>query len=813
MKKYLFGALCASAFLASCSNDELELNPAVTPGEGEKIEVLLGATYPEYVDETNTRMTLVGNEWAWINGDMLGGCMINASNAVVSNYPFTLTDTLAGPTKNVTFKTNTAVYAGNYVFYHQYNTDLISGTDITVNFPILQVIDPENPTAHVAKQNMWVSPKITLGGIKYGENNKTAIKFVGMNAVLKLNITNSSDYDKVVINKVVVNGTNEAFYSKGTLDVADATIGSALTASAQDYATQLDAAIEGLNAASKDLISSSNLEKVNDISAIISGEGISLAQDAEATVYVLIPAGKYGIGASSSTTNKIETITVYTDKGSFTIDAEDARSGANKGKAADNVEFNRNSVLNLYPELEGKASDVETYDVNNEQDWDNAVAYALANTNKKIVFKLVNGLTIDELPNCALYVEGDKDLTLKEGKEYNLYRGSEFASIINKGTLNLVDNVTVTKLVNNGTVKIAKTEEITGTVTGVPTLTNNGIIDLEGKMTSQGTNWTNVYNEADKKYGTINVKSGAELVIGAATTNEGVINNAGTITLNAALTNNADCIIDVTTATGKFVGDGTTKITNNGAIKLDAIKDVFVDADGKAVTTSSFIADNPAGTVEAEVTPADIASLPAIEEINAVSMSGNWTAANVDAMNKKWTGITAMTWEGVSMDLNEVGTKFQNVKSLTINGTSTITTSGTDAEELGLYSTAAAKITVNGDLTIAKNVKIGSEKANAPEMTVLGSVINNGNIYVDLTVGAAAVGSVPANTSAKFTNTKDATTYVVTGYAVSSYTLGNLDLYGIFINEGTENDVITSKVDFKIDGKSTFTGSYKTTII
>lgn len=808
MKKYLFGALCASAFLASCSNDELELNPAVTPGEGEKIEVLLGATYPEYVDETNTRMTLVGNEWAWINGDMLGGCMINASNAVVSNYPFTLTDTLAGPTKNVTFKTNTAVYAGDYIFYHQYKTDLISGTNIKVEFPVLQVVDPENPTAHVASQNMMVSPKISLTGIKYGEENETPIKLVSMNAVLKLNITNNSTDGDVVINKVVVNGNTDAFYSEGTLDIATAfstAIDANLTTNS-DYVDDLNAAIETLNKATTELIAATPT-KVDDISAIISGNGISLAKGATSTVYVLIPAGEYGIGTTSGTSSKIETITVYTDKGSFTIGAENARSGANKGTTVDDVEFNRNSVLNLYPELSGKASNVVTYDVNNAEDWNNAVAYALANKNQEINFNLINPITVDQLPDCAVYVEGEM-LTLKEGKEYNLYGGSTFTSLTNKGTLNLVDNVTITTLVNEGTVKVAKTEEVTST--GVATLTNNGTIELEGKMTTAAA-WTNVYNEAEKKYGTINVKSGAELIIGAANTpNAGVINNAGTITLNAALTNEAKGEINVTTATGKFVGNGSTKITNNGAIKLDAIKDVFVGADGKAVT-APFTTGT--GTVEVEVTPADIASLPEIQEVNAISMSGNWTAANVADMNKKWSGITAMTWEGVSMDLKDIaGTEFSNVTALTINGTSTITTSGTDAEELGMEDATDVTITVNGDLTIAKKVTIGSEKANAPEMTVLGSVINNGNIYVDLTVGAAAVGSVPANTSAKFTNTKDATTYVVTGYAVSSYTLGNLDLYGIFINEGTENDVITSKVNFEIDGKSTFTGSYKTSI-
>ena len=809
MKKYLLGALCATAFLASCNNDDFMLDPVVTGGEGEKIDVVLGATYSDFVgDEADTRMVLVDKKWAWVNGDEIGSMKI-VDNEPNSNDKFILADSLDAPTQYATFKTEDGIYGGDYVFYHAFSRDRIKGINIEVNFPAVQTVDPANATAHLTKQNMWVSPKISFdNGIKYGDANKTAIQFVSLNAILKLNISNKSDNGALVVNKVEVVGNTDAFPVKANVDLTsgEGVSDPALDPSGRTYADDLDQAIEDMTEASAPIVGTAS-SSTDKISAILSGDGISLASNAETTVYVLIPAGQYGIGSGATETNKIEQLKIYTNKGVFTIAAEDARKGNNKGTAT-NADFNRNSILNLYPALEGKAKTVADYDINNLDDWNNGVAYALANTNLTIEFNLKKALEVSELPECPIYVKGET-LTLKAGKEYTLLGESTFEKLTNKGTLNLVDNVAIGELTNTGTIKVAKTEDIKNDSNGeyyVEKLTNNGTIQLEGTMTT-ATAWTNVYNTNanPKTYGTINIVKGGNLVIDAATTNAGIINNAGTITLNAALTNNKT--INITTASGTIKGDfASNTIANSGVIVLDGIKDVFLKKDGKVDDANSAIATASTGSVQAAIKPADVANLPKIQEINAVSMTGAWDSDAIAKMNEGWSGIVVMAWDGVTLDVDEIGTELNSIESLTIDGTSAINNSGNAATELGLE--AGATITVNGNLTIGEDVTVGAKATTAVEMNVEGSVVNNGEVYAKLTVGSQLPSGY--NTSAKFTNTKDAETHVVSAYAGSTYTYAILDLYGTFVNEGKAGKVNLQKVDFKVTGKSTFTGVYTT---
>lgn len=802
MNKFLFGTLCATALFASCTNDELT---ALTPEEeinAKQIEVLLSAKYAESAPET--RMALVGNEWAWINGDMIGALRVGdltpgtAGTSFNTNYPFALAEELSGPSKTADFKTNTAVYEGLYVFYHQYDGSLISGggSGYQVTFPSVQEINPDSLTENLSKNNLFISPVIKLKGIEYGKANETAIQFVPLYAMLEVKLTNNSSDGDVIVNRVDIEGNK--IIANGTLDFDNSTVFPVKDPAQPTYASDLEDAIETMNEAAN-LLETAQSGTGESISAVIKGEGISIKSGETKSVYVLIPAGKYAINSTEGTEQAIKSFTVYTDKGQFEIAAEEATANGTAIAYAQGVTFNHNTLRSLNPKLEGKASAVTEYTINNLDDWNNAVAYALKNQNQKIDFDLEADIEVSELPACPIYVKSmsTKTLTFAKGSTITLAANSTFANkVVNKGTLTLIEKSGFGELENNGTINIANTEK----VSEITKLVNNGTINLKGTLTTKAA-WTNL-----TKFGTVNVENGANLIIGAATTNAGIIDNAGTITLTKTLNNTGK--IEVTTATGKFVGDGTKQITNSGAIKLDAIKDVFVNAKGKAVTTS-FIASGSTGTVEVAVSPSDIATLPEIQEINAISMSGSWTVKNVADMKAKWNGITAMTWEGVSLDLNDVDNEFNAVKSLTINGTSAITTSGTEAEELGLIATEAAEITVDGDLTIGKNVRIGKEKSNAPEMTVLGSVINNGEVYVKLTVGADEIsGVLPANTSAKFTNTKDATTNVVSAYSSPNYTYAALTLYGIFVNEGEAGAVNTTGVSFEIAGKSTFTGSY-----
>lgn len=791
MNKFLFGTLCATALFASCTNDELT---ALTPEEGidaKQIEVLLSAKYAESAPET--RMALVGNEWAWINGDMIGALRVGeltaaaAENSFNTNYPFELTEALTAPSKTADFKTNTAVYEGLYVFYHQYDGTMVNGgTDgYKVTFPTVQEINPDSLTENLSKNNLFVSPVIKLKGIEYGKANETAIQFVPLYAMLEVKLTNNSTDGDVVVNRVDITGNK--IIADGTLNFVSFPVKDPTQST---YASDLEDAIETMNE-NVNLLETAQSGTGESISAVIKGEGISIKVGETKSVYVLIPAGNYAIKSSEATNQAIKSFTVYTDKGQFKINAEKATA---EGTAVSTVTFNHTTLRSLNPKLEGKANPVVEYTINNMDDWNNAVAYAEKNLNQVINFDLKADIEVSELPTCPIYVKStdSKTLTFAKGSTITLAANSQFTNkVVNNGTLELIEKSSFGELVNNGTIDIANTEK----VSAITTLTNNGTINLKGTLTTKGT-WTNNY-DGKTTFGTVSVENGANLILGAATTNDGVINNAGKIDVAKYVLTNAG-EINVATATGKFVGTDN-KITNNNAIKLDAIKDVFVDSNDKAVT-SSFITSTSTGTVEVAVSPSDIATLPAIQEINAISMSGDWTVKNVKDMNAQWPGIKAMTWEGVSLDLNEVSTEFEDVKSLTINGTSAITTSGTETATLNLLAAENTTITVKGDLTIGENVAITSAggATATPKMTVLGTVVNSGKVTVSLTVGAEK------NTTAKYTNTKDGKTYVKSSSSANDV----LTLYGIFINEGTADSVTATKVDFKIQGKSTFTGSY-----
>ncbi len=805
MKKVLFSALCVSAMLASCADDELVQNaPSFGNGEGEKINVTLAATYPEFTDEVGTR-TIFGegenaNKFLWTNDDIVGALKVAAydkavANTFDSNYPFTPIG-LTEPNTFANFATNTAVFAGQYVFYHQYDGNKIGdlqnsqNNTYNVEYPAVQEIDPADPKQHLIDDNEWVSPVIKLGGIEYQEANTTSVKFVGMNAILELTIANNSNEGDLVINKVELNG--DQFLQSGTLDFKTAATFPVLDPNSKtpgyDYAKELDDAIEDMKDGSNSLFESSSVaDDGTKIAAVVTGEGIAVAKGAKASVYVLVPAYTYQIGAAAgSNESAIETITVYTDKGMFTIDAEQAT----KDKKAATKVMNRDTSYGLNPELKGYAKAVESFEINNLSEWNNAVAYAEANTNQKIEFKLMEDLTIDELPSCPIYVSGDKKLTLAASKSFAPVRNSYFQTLVNNGSMELSELIYVNSLTNNGTINVPESDNVKGTraVTeysrwdektfGVTTLTNQGTINIAGQMTSAtGATWTNNAKTQTAAAGVINIAEDAALNVQAANTvtNSGKIENNGTIDLTAAFTNNGE--IAIATATGKINSSRTTtKVTNNGTIALDAPVDVFEVA-GKASTTS-IVTNGTTGVTSAAIAPADVNDLDDIEEINSIEMSGAWDAESLKGMTDAWDNITMQTWNAATIDLGKVAdNQFADVTKVTVKGNSALTNSTDKAEELGLA--AGATITVEGTLAVDEYVTIGKEVATSPVITVYGSMSNSGEVYATLTIG----GGVPENTTATYTNEKGATTYGTEKYNSGNYTFNVIDVYGLIKND------------------------------
>ena len=834
MKKVLFSALCVSAMLASCADDELVQNaPSFGNGEGEKINVTLAATYPEFTDEVGTR-TIFGegenaNKFLWTNDDIVGALKVAAYDVAVvntfdSNYPFTPIG-LTEPNTFANFATNTAVFAGQYVFYHQYDGNKIGdlqnsqNNTYNVEYPAVQEIDPADPKQHLIDDNEWVSPVIKLGGIEYQEANTTSVKFVGMNAILELTIANNSNEGDLVINKVELNG--DQFLQSGTLDFKTAATFPVLDPNSKtpgyDYAKELDDAIEDMKDGSNSLFESSSVtDDGTKIAAVVTGEGIAVAKGAKASVYVLVPAYTYQIGAAAgSNESAIETITVYTDKGMFTIDAEQAT----KDKKAVKVVMNRDTRYGLSPELKGYAKAVESFEINNLSEWNNAVAYAEANTNQKIEFKLMEDLTIDELPSCPIYVSGAKKLTLAAKKSFAPVRNSYFDVLVNDGTMELGELIYVNSLTNNGTINVPESDNVKGIKTinggyskwngktfGVTTLSNQGTINIAGQMTSAtGATWTNNAKTQTATAGVINIAEDAALNVQAANTvtNNGKIENNGTIDLTAAFTNNGE--IAIATATGKINSSRTsTKVTNNGIIALDAPVDVFEVA-GKAFTTS-IVTNGTTGATSAAIAPADVNDLDDIEEINSIEMSGAWDAESLKGMTDAWDNITMQTWNAATIDLGEVtANQFADVTSVIVKGNSALTNSTETAEELGLA--AGATITVEGTLAVDEYVTIGKEVATSPVITVYGSMSNSGNVYADLTIG----GGMPVNTTAKYVNEKGATTYATSAYDGTTYTFEEISVYGTFINdEANGGETVKATAIQNKTGKATIQGKWET---
>ena len=845
MKKVLFSALCVSAMLASCADDELlqSTTPSTSFGEGEKINVTLTATYPEITNEVGTRMEFgEGTSFLWNNDDILGALRIasyagtisseNTGNTFDTNNPFFPKD-LTEPVASADFYSNTAIFAGQYVFYHQYIKNMTGDTQtgasadqFKVTFPAVQEIDPATPMQHLIDDNLWVSPAIKLGGIAYEETNQTAIQFVGLNAILRLTITNNSNDGDLVINKVDVNGAQ--FKQNGNLDlVSDNKLytTAALDANPEtnpDYTADLATQVEAMKKATVDLLATGSTANGTTISAVIGDEGIKVAKGADTEIYVLIPADQYKVGSTQSGAAAINNITVYTDKGQFVINAEDARRGAGKGQEITSAtSFDRDAVYNFYPELSGYASDVETYKINNLSDWNNAVAYAEANTNKVIEFDLMADIKVEKLPSCALYVtSASNKLILAEGKTFAPVAGSYFSTIENNGTLQLGQQVYIGSLTNTvkGVINVAATENVQGIATvayaswakeyGVNALTNSGKLNINGKVTLEtSSNWTNTTKTLTAPAGVININAGAAMTVNVATTNSGKIVNAGTISGSAALNNDATATIEMATATAKVVG-ASAVITNNGTITLDAPKDIFVGTDGKATTTALITNNN--GTTSVAVTPEGVADVPEMQEINSVEMSGAWDVESIGDLNTAFgaTAIKAMTWNSVTLDVADFNTELNNVTTLNVKGNSSLSNSGSNVEELGLKSDATGTtITVEGNLTIGEDVTVGYQKTNMPAITVLGSMTNNGEVNATLTIGA---GLPNLNTSATYTNNDGAKTIIASAYSAGTYTYAEVMLYGHFVNKADKANVEATAITPQVKGTSSITGEYTT---
>lgn len=807
MNKYVLGTMCAASVFASCTNEELVNTGNVDQEiDAKQIELLLSADYAAGSD-AESRMALIGKEWAWVDGDQVGALRVgniknggtwNITNTFATNHPFEPVTKLTEPVKNTDFSTNTAVYEGNYVFYHQYNGDMISTGGVEgykLDFPAVQSVNPADINEKLAEYNFFVSPVINIAGIKNGEVNKTAVQFIPMYAILEVNITNDSEAGDLNVNKVVVNGSELSpsgilNFTGAESNIAAATQFVKVDATADTYADDLKQAIDKMNK-NYDLLLSAGKTSGNTISAVIEGGNLVIKKGESKAVRVLIPAGKYAINSTATGSGlAIKSFEVYTDKGMYTIDAE-AATGDGTEKA--NIEFTHTTLKSLNPKLTGKATNVTKFTINNMDDWNSAVAYA-ENNNFEVEFNLAADLKVTELPSCPIYVTGNKTLELA-GENMTLVGDSYFENVKNTGTINLTENVALKNITNYGTINVASTEDIVEVATqsyatpqpGIYTLTNRGTINIDGTMTVSQTSsvWNNAAETSSEPAGTINVKKDGKLILEESWTNNSYINVDGIVNIadSKLLTNTATTgVIEVATATGKFVANGTAAaITNNGFISLDAIKDVFLN--GNLEQRTATILATSTGHVQVAVTSDDFDGriLPTIEEVNAVEMSGNWNKTNMKALQTKWNEISMITLDNSTVDMGGYsnGSLFSNVTVLEIPGTVTLKNSTAEEATLQLLKNsypALPTIVVDGNLTIEKNVRINNN-GYVPTLQVNGTVTNNGVVYAKLIVGGED------NTKAVYNNNEGAKTAVVAGWS-TYFNTAVLNNYGTINNRG-----------------------------
>lgn len=820
MNKYVLGTVCAASVFASCTNEELIKSGDFEQSiDARQIEVLLGANYSNSED-ADSRMALIGNDWAWVNGDMIGACYVGTldkssaelGSTISTNYPFDLVKELTDPSKTADFKTNTTVYEGAYVFYHQYDGDMIStsneaGTEknkFYVNFPNVQSVNPKDINENVVESNLFVSPVINMGGIKWQEENKVPVQFVSMYSVLKLDITNSADYkEDLVINKVEVIGDN--LTPNGYLDFTK--FSNVPSDKSLDAATIKNAVAE-MNG-KYDFVTVTNADDDQKIYAVVEGGELKVPYGSKEAVEVkvVIPSGVYNIGEDAGSTNRtsIEDIIVYTNKGKFIVDAGSCTS-SNAPVTGQNVP--RREMRSLSVDLKNKAVAVEKFEVANMDDWYSACRYAESHTDEKLDLIIkAKDIKVTEVPNCPIYVTGQQ-IELA-GENITFKRGSDIANIKNTGSINLTEEVVIGNIENYGDINIASTEDILSTK--VKKVENFGVININGTLTPS-TDWKNLKDNS-KGTGVININKDAKFIITIGTwENNSTINIEGTMILdgNKIGTLKNEGVVNVKTESGKFEGIDGYCINNNGRINLDAIKDVFLNERNEQISTS-FVNGGGKGYVVVAVKPSDLTNPQGqkIAEINGVSMTGDWAKKSIEDLNSEWTSVIYQEWNSTNIDLTGfTGTEFNDIKVIDVNGDSKLFNNSIDVASINATakSTTAKTINVNGNLYISKYVTLGEGKnltqVNYPILNVYGSVVNDGFVKAIITVGK------DNNTKAVYTNNVNAKTYSANYKGETNSQLAELNVYGTFINKASENLVRCTKLNLMKQGVSTFTGKY-----
>lgn len=811
--KFLF-TMCAAALLVACTNEEFISTPENNLADRAKVNVMLGAEMGGYtIGDASTRTIWETGKYKWEASDVLGACMVDATtlgnpayNNIVSNYPFTPVETITAPVETANFKTNTAVYEGTYVFYHGYQANMTKGRKITVNFPASQELNADKPYAHLTADNFFVSPLIKIkDGIAFEANNTIPVQFTSLYSGFAPTLKNTSNKD-VKVSKIEVYSAS-GFKLGGDINTVIGAFGTIVESDNEDLKNAIGEKVEAMRSADKDLYESSSTITSSNNMVSITLPDMAIAVGASQEIRMLFPAGSYN-------QNDL-TMKVYTDRGVF-------ETKANPGS---DVKFNRDVFKTNTYEMSRFEYPAE-FKIFNKKDWEYVVRFIQSNEyyqNHAVTFELQADIELTEtadIPAFSVYVDANSHkLTLnKENAAFNLAQDSYIGALeVAKGTtLNLDGTSFINSLTNKGTVAIsgavankdAKADYVAWKAAGdkyygISTLTNNGQIEVNG-MLELGASATLAAGSEITNNGTL-------AIVDDVTNNGKIINNKLlTVADGKTLTNNKDIVLGENCKVQCLGGSAASIITNNNAaaiITLAAVKDVFVDNTGAA--TSTALVTNTLGVTSVAITAtSDLAALQEIQEVNSATISGNWAKVAIDKVDAATT-ITNLILENATIDLNDVSTSFKNVTNIIVNGTTNaINNSSSIAQQLATKTTTLT-ISEGAKLSIAKNVKFGKiDGTNVATITVLGELENSGAVLGNITVGAAAAGLIPANTSAIITNNEDAILTAGSAIAVTNVTMTKIINFGTVANYGT---LYTTIVENQIASTSVFQGNVTAT--
>lgn len=752
--KFLLGALVFPMIFGACTNDLFEQEPVSLPENSvlagrEKVNVSLnvervGAEAPQtrvdgYWDGS-------GIQWAWRdNKDGMGAVVVDYlpndeivdkdkagyENYVITNYPFY--PQIKQSSKSANFRTPTAVVEGAYLFYSQYDGDMITRGQIVDEIPRLQNVKPgfDNGVLQIGSertngigQNFFVSPIVNVG-VKHGADFELPLALTSAHSILhiRLDANLESKYygeNGLSINKIVLRAlddTNTPFNRKLTLNPIDiANLQKEVKTANPTLPIDDRGVINGLaepsevtkalNAVLNKIMSIEGGEVDTDALASKIGDYSDATEDKSSDlVYqldepfvfekesdvmdllVIMPAGTYNGTDQDPTTATYEgkyqgalRMTVYTSEGTYNTYIGGGNGTQITAHRAEKINIGRtlkikpgDTNINLY-DFEKKGFDVET-----TEDWEYAIDYINSHLDR-----FGQGSTWS---TPKLKLKGE-EIVLNEGyyfPEYPVSYSGDATLIVNgAGDYTINAKNVILDSDHNPTIKF-ENSDATVAFSNVDATSEFNLISAAQINIAEGQALTFKKLESSKGLkvdakAKVNINSNNDVVLnGENTFATGSIVTAtttGKVTLNNATLNASTVTLAGATneTTGELAVNANAALTVNGAYTNEAVATI----DGNATATLNGVSVNE-GEINVEVEGA----------LNATKAS--------------FTNNGSLTLKGTDKEMDDDARSKATFKELVNNNTIVVEKGGTNKGTYGGCLTVNTKVTNNVNGTISVN--------------------------------------------------------------------------------------------------------------